>query len=218
MKLVPISTYLEDFTESSVITDIPPVEVVQNTDEIMVSQQLDEPLLSTELEAPVDRQIEIALDQLRQQLEAEFQVRLAEEKSSLTDEYEARIEELQNGLCERLCKQLDEGISGIETNIANAVCDILESFVSKLAEQKIIDELAGIIRKILREAETGEITLHGPEKVLEAINAKLADRSSIISCHPDDSAEVTVKSDKVWIRSSLESWSSIIAWGDEDEQ
>ena len=206
MKIVPISKFLTDFGKDLPSGHVHGREQVQEQtanrvealqQEKMLQEQIDETILAT-------------VSDVRKEIEAEFEAQLAEEKRLSSIRFREQTVALENEFSERLVEQLTSGLDRIETKISNLAASVLKRLVADSIEGKITNELKRTIEKVVRDVRGGQIILRGREVRLEKLQQKLGGLQDKILFVVQDSSEVTVEADDVWIESQFTSWLELI--------
>ena len=111
----------------------------------------------------------------------------------------------------RLAEQIANGLIEVEGRIAEVVARLLQHFVAQAVSKQVVDELVRAIERLRGGGRPGLINIRGPERLLSALKARLADLAIDVEYAVEEGIEVTVEASPTSIRSQIAPWAELLA-------
>ena len=111
----------------------------------------------------------------------------------------------------RLAELISNGLFEVERRIADVVARLLQPLVSQAVSNQVVDELARAIARLRGAGRPGLMKIRGPERLLSALKARLADLAIDVEYVREGSIEVTVEASPTSISSQIAPWSELLA-------
>ena len=131
-----------------------------------------------------------------------------------------RAELQKRAVVERLDFQMNEyakvadlianGLAEIERRTSDAVARILRPFLKDAVANQAVAELAEQIGKLRVAGRPSLMRIRGPERLLQALRARLTSLAVEVEYVEEDGVEVTVEADHTTISSEIAAWTDLI--------
>lgn len=207
MKVVPISAYLNEFSVE------PIVELAKPESRPGLVEMPVAPVPVPVPVAMVDKSKQRYLDGIiegEKQAKLNFSRELKDQEELLVEQHNKVIAKLHEQFAEQISDQLTSGISHLEMNLSNVLAAIVRPFVSELLQNKIIGELQEAIFDILRDSESSQLTIKGPQVMLDRLKTGLDDAPLPIKFIETDDLEISVDIAHAKIETRFQLWSKLL--------
>ena len=102
------------------------------------------------------------------------------------------------------------GLAEIERRTSDAVARILRPFLKDAVANQAVAELAEQIGKLRVAGRPSLMRIRGPERLLQALRARLTSLAVEVEYVEEDGVEVTVEADHTTISSEIAAWTDLI--------
>lgn len=207
MKVVPISAYLNEFA-------VEPIDELAKPDSRPGLVEM--PVAPVPVPVPVamvDKSKQRYLDGIiegEKQAKLNFSRELKDQEELLVEQHNKVIAKLHEQFAEQISDQLTSGISHLEMNLSNVLAAVVRPFVSELLQNKIIGELQEAIFDILRDSESSQLTIKGPQVMLDRLKTGLDDAPLPIKFIENDGLEISVDLAHAKIETRFQLWSKLL--------
>jgi hypothetical protein len=107
---------------------------------------------------------------------------------------------------EKLTEQLAEGMSALETRIADILADLLKPFLIDAARRRAIGDMLQAIDTVLLKDQGVKLEISGPEDLQEVLREKLSGRNMSVEFVPGDGPEVRIIAGHTVLETQLAGW------------
>jgi hypothetical protein len=137
---------------------------------------------------------------------AQFNVKLNEQRTMFAAELAAERQKWSEEAGQALTDQLYAAVADFETRIAETTARILKPFVEAGLRQQAIAELQANLNALVMADPGVGLCISGPADVLEAIAARLADKTITVTYVPSDDCEVKIVAGPATLETCLRGW------------
>jgi flagellar biosynthesis/type III secretory pathway protein FliH len=109
---------------------------------------------------------------------------------------------------DKLTEQLSEGLSALETRIADILADLLRPLLIDAARRRALGDLLQAIDTVLLKDQAVQLEISGPEDLQEVLREKLSGRNLSIRFIPGEGPEVRVIAGHTVLETQLAAWVS----------
>jgi hypothetical protein len=108
-----------------------------------------------------------------------------------------------------LAQRFEAALAAFETRIADALAPMLEPFLVKGAQLRVIAELRDALKALIEGDERPAITVTGPADLLAALEAAFRGEPAL-AFEVADTPDVTITAGETLVRSQLRDWASAL--------
>jgi hypothetical protein len=136
---------------------------------------------------------------------AQSQSEEAEREAAIAAAVEAARAEWIAQESERIASGVEKALGVIEGEICGVVERVLARVIEKGTRAQAMAQFADAVRALLREGEAGVVTVHAPQDLIEALQARLGSLPTLeFVAH--DGTEIWVRSGPTMIETRLGAW------------
>ena len=189
MNALPVASYLANF----------------GVDSAVPASRPDSAAAAAAIEAQVESAYANGFESARAASRAELERKLEEQRiaydARLAHERGVWVSQVSSELANRLNSRLGE----LQTDIADAVARILLPFLAADLRRQSMTSLQAELTALLRDDAGIELTISGPEDLLEALRQQLAGRAKAVY-QPSESVDVRITAGRTVIETRLGMW------------
>ena len=154
---------------------------------------------------PTERAYDEGVASGRAAAKADCEARLEEQKAAFEKDLAAARHAWSREQGERLAQQVSASLQGLETKLAEITVRLLSPFLSEQVRQSAIEDLRASLADLLMREPGGAISVSGPEDLLTALRAGLADTSAVTYV-VSNTCDVRVTTGQTMIETRLSAW------------
>jgi hypothetical protein len=137
---------------------------------------------------------------------AQFNVKINEQREAFAVELAAERQKWAEEAGQALTNQLYAAIADFEMRIADTTARILKPFLEAGLRQQAISELQANLNTLVMADPGVGLQITGPQDVLEAIAAQLADKTITVTYVPSEDCDVKVVAGPATLETCLRGW------------
>lgn len=164
----------------------------------------------TDYSAEIERAYRRGLEEGRALARAESATRLDELRQSMEDQRLADRHAWTQEEADRLAQSVDQSMDRLTTAIASTVARVLQPFLIEERRRQAVHELAQAILTIGQRPGEMELSITGPEDLLQALVDRLNGRFQM-TLQVADVADITVRVDDTIIETRIGAWIASVA-------
>ncbi len=165
------------------------------------------PDLEAQLAAAYHRGVQEGLDAAKEEAANER----AQERAELQKRAVVERLDFQMNEYARLAELIANGLIEVERRIADVVARLLQPFVSQAVSSQVVEELAINIARLRGAGSPGLMKIRGPEALLNALKARVADLAIEVEYVVEEGVEVTLEAQPTSISSQIAPWTELLA-------
>ncbi|WP_187371584.1 hypothetical protein, partial [Methylobacterium oryzihabitans] len=139
------------------------------------------------------------------------EARLAAERAAFAEHLEAERRLWGEAQADPLAAGLAAALSEIEARLADRVAEALVPVLDGVLRLQAVEELRGLLARLLADPAHPAIRVTGPEDLLAALAARLGPEAGAVAFAPADGVEVRVTADRTVIETQLAAWGRRLA-------
>ena len=137
---------------------------------------------------------------------AEFEEKLKQQQEYYAQQLSLERYTWANRESEVLAAQIADGLTEIETRLADTVARLLRPFFSEMARNRAVGELAAALEVLLGSDEGLTLEISGPEDLLEHLRSRLGSRNVAVLFTPGEGVDVRVAAGPTLLETNLGQW------------